>query len=84
MSARLAVLFVFAATAAGQQDPAAPGPVSPGPVSPGPVSPAQQLQAKLAEPFLTQNDWITDYDLVRARAAAGGKLIFGYFTTAGY
>ena len=74
MLLRLLVPFVFAANAVGQQDP----------VAPLPPTPEQQLQSKLAQPFLTRVDWITDYDLARERAAARRQLIFGYFTTAGY
>ena len=72
MSATLVVLLL-AALGRGQQEPTAPAP-----------TPEQQLQAKLAQPFLARHDWSTDYEVARARAAAGGKLIFGYFTTAGY
>jgi len=72
MSAAL-VLLLLAALARGQQEPTAP-----------PPSAGQQLQQKLPQPFLARHDWSTDYDVAKARAAAGGKLVFGYFTTAGY
>ncbi len=47
-------------------------------------TPEEQLQAKLASPFLKKASWHTNYDKARAAAADSGKLIFGYFTTAGY
>ena len=47
-------------------------------------TPEEQLQAKLASPFLKKANWYTDYDKARVAAANSGKLIFGYFTTAGY
>ena len=46
--------------------------------------PAAQLTAKLASPFLRAAAWELDWDAARARARAQKKLIFGYFTTAGY
>ena len=36
--------------------------------------------AKLAEDWLEQAPWITDYDEARAQARETGKVIFGYFT----
>lgn len=50
---------------------------------PGPQTPEQQLQAKLAQPFLQRAEWTTDWDTARQRAAERGRLILGYFTTAG-
>lgn len=47
-------------------------------------TPEEQLQAKLASPFLKKASWHMDYDKARDAAADSGKLIFGYFTTAGY
>ena len=47
-------------------------------------SPEEQLRAKLAEPFLKKANWLLDYDTALAQAKRRGKLIFGYFTTAGY
>ena len=40
----------------------------------------QKLEAKLAEPWLSAQDWTNDYDLARQRSAESGKLIFAYFT----
>ena len=45
--------------------------------------PEELLQRKLASPFLRHADWTVDYDAARRMAKAEGKLIFGYFTTAG-
>ena len=53
------------------------------PASPRPT-PEELLQQKLAQPFLQRVTWTMDWDLARQRAAAEGKLILGYFTTAGY
>ena len=72
MFARCLVLLLLAAPGPCQQDAAAP------------ATPEEQLKQKLAQPFLARHDWTTDYDVAKARAAAGGKLVFGYFTTAGY
>jgi hypothetical protein len=47
-------------------------------------TPEQQLEAKLASPFLKRAPWTTDYDEARRRARDADELIFGYFTTAGY
>ncbi|MHC4078641.1 MAG: hypothetical protein ACYST0_09420 [Planctomycetota bacterium] len=60
--------LLLAAMAAGQTD----------------QTPEEQLQAKLASPFLKKASWHTNYDKACAAAAGSGKLIFGYFTTAGY
>lgn len=46
--------------------------------------PQQQLQAKLASPFLKNAPWVTDHDLALRQARKRHTLIFGYFTTAGY
>lgn len=46
--------------------------------------PAQELESKLASPFLRHAEWTTDYDVARRQAKQRGALIFGYFTTAGY
>lgn len=35
---------------------------------------------KLAEPFLKNARWITDYDAAKQEARRSGKLIFAYFT----
>lgn len=37
-------------------------------------------EAKLAEPWLQNADWILDYDEAKAAAAKSGKPIFAYFT----
>ena len=47
-------------------------------------TPEEQLRAKLASPFLKKASWHTDYDKALETAAETKKLIFGYFTTAGY
>ena len=47
-------------------------------------SPEALLSKKLASPFLTKSPWTLDWDAARARAKREGKLIFGYFTTAGH
>ncbi len=52
------------------------------------VAPAQATQedlsakrdAKLAEAWIEQNGWITDYDEARAKAETNGKPIFAYFS----
>ena len=36
--------------------------------------------AKLASPFLSNADWIIDYDEAIAAAKKTGKPVFGYFT----
>ena len=36
--------------------------------------------AKLAEPWLEANPWLTDYEKAQEEATDQGKLIFGYFT----
>lgn len=46
--------------------------------------PEEELRTKLASPFLKKAAWITDYDAALASAKKRRKLIFGYFTTAGY
>ena len=46
-------------------------------------TPEEQLQAKLASPFLQKASWHTNYDKAVAAATDSGKLSFGYFTTAG-
>ncbi|MGE3854790.1 MAG: hypothetical protein AB7K09_23870 [Planctomycetota bacterium] len=40
----------------------------------------EKRDAKLAEPFLKNAEWITDYDTALAKAKETGKPIFGYFT----
>ena len=40
----------------------------------------QKLEDKLAEEWVTLQEWTTDYDLARRRSAESGKLIFAYFT----
>lgn len=35
---------------------------------------------KLADPWLKNADWITDYDKARETAKSSGRLIFAYFT----
>jgi hypothetical protein len=49
-----------------------------------PTLPAQSLEekrdAKLAEPWLQNASWVTDYDKARSLAKESGKLLFGYFT----
>lgn len=47
-------------------------------------SPEQLLATKLEQPFLKHVAWSTDWDVARERAAQSKRLIFGYFTTAGY
>lgn len=37
-------------------------------------------EAKLAEPFIKNADWITDYDQALAKAKQSGKPIFAYFS----
>lgn len=71
MFARCLVLLLLVAPGPCQQDAA-------------PATPEEQLKQKLAQPFLARHDWITDYDVAKARAVKSGKLVFGYFTTAGY
>ena len=39
-----------------------------------------QLEKKLAEPFLKKAPWITDWDAARAEAKKSGRPIFAYFT----
>lgn len=48
------------------------------------LDPAVELQRKLDSDFLKRADWVTDYDVARARARERETLILGYFTTAGY
>ena len=48
------------------------------------ASPEEQLRTKLDEPFLKKAKWLTDYDQALTEAKRRRKLIFGYFTTAGY
>ncbi|MHC5020001.1 MAG: hypothetical protein ACYTGX_07805 [Planctomycetota bacterium] len=71
----LALVCAAAATAAHAQER---------PQRPAPVTPEQQLEQKLASPFLQKVWWELDWDAARKRADAEGKLILGYFTTAGY
>ena len=40
----------------------------------------EKLEKKLAEPFLKNGKWYTDYDVAREEAKKNGKLIFAYFT----
>jgi hypothetical protein len=40
----------------------------------------QRRDAKLAEAWLKNAEWITDYDVALAKAKETGKPIFGYFT----
>ena len=77
MSPRLLVPLAFVAAVAAQ-DPSPPAPAT------TPQQLEQQLKEKLAQPFLARGSWCTDYDVARERAAAEHKLVFGYFTTAGY
>ncbi|MBK8098706.1 MAG: hypothetical protein IPK26_16460 [Planctomycetes bacterium] len=72
MPAHLLLVF-FVAGLLHCQEPASPTP-----------TPEQLLQQKLAQPFLQRATWTLDWDVARQRAAADGKLILGYFTTAGY
>jgi len=37
-------------------------------------------EAKLAEPFIQNADWVTDYDRALALAKQSGKPIFAYFS----
>ena len=37
-------------------------------------------EAKLAEPFIENADWVTDYDQALAMAKKSGKPIFAYFS----
>ena len=48
------------------------------PAAPTPLE--QRRDAKLAEPWLKQCAWFTDYDKARTEAKATGKPIFAYFT----
>jgi hypothetical protein len=54
------------------------------PQRPAPVTPEKQLEQKLASPFLKRVWWELDWDAAKTRAKSEGKLILGYFTTAGY
>ncbi len=40
----------------------------------------KRLDAKLAEAWVKDGGWITDYDRAREEAKKGGKPIFTYFT----
>ena len=40
----------------------------------------KKRDAKLAEPFLKNAEWVTDYDQALKTAAESKKLIFAYFT----
>ena len=46
----------------------------------GPSALEQKRDAKLAEPWLKQCPWFTDFDKARAEAKATGKTVFAYFT----
>jgi len=46
-------------------------------------TPQQELEAKLASPFLQRAPWQLDLASARAAAAEREQLILGYFTTAG-
>ena len=37
-------------------------------------------EAKLAEPFIKNADWVTDYDQALGKAKQTGKPIFAYFS----
>ncbi|MEZ6188840.1 MAG: hypothetical protein R3F62_28030 [Planctomycetota bacterium] len=39
-----------------------------------------KLDKKLAEGWIKDPAWITDYDEAKAKSSESGKLIFGYFT----
>ena len=39
-----------------------------------------KLEKKLASDFMSNADWITNYDEARKKAKETKKLIFGYFT----
>lgn len=41
---------------------------------------ANRLSKKLAEPWVKNAAWMTDYDAVKAAAKKRGQPIFGYFT----
>ena len=40
----------------------------------------KKLESKLSEKWVSLQNWTTDYNLARKRAAQSGKLIFAYFT----
>lgn len=40
----------------------------------------ERLTKKLAEPWVTKADWITNYDKAREASKKSGKPIFAYFT----
>jgi ribosomal protein S17E len=40
----------------------------------------QKLDDKLAKEWVTNAEWITDFDKAKAEAKRRGKQIFGYFT----
>ncbi len=40
----------------------------------------ERLAGKVAEAWVKDGGWVTDYDKARADAKAGGKLLFTYFT----
>ena len=61
-----AMLCIAAASAAAQQ--------------PSQEDLKKRLDDKLAEPWVKDGGWITDYDAARAEAKKGGKLLFTYFT----
>ena len=46
----------------------------------GPTPLEQKRDAKLAEPWLKQCPWFTDYDKALVEAKATGKPVFAYFT----
>ena len=40
----------------------------------------QKLEDKLAQEWVSNAEWITDFDKAKAEARRRGKQIFGYFT----
>ena len=67
LAGMLAVLFVSSALAQGRTPPTQ-------------EQLKEQRAAKVAEAWFTEAGWIDDYDAVREKAKASGKLILAYFT----
>jgi hypothetical protein len=44
----------------------------------------EKLQSKLAQPFVSNVPWVTDYEEALRRAKQEGKLVFAYFTRSYY
>ena len=44
----------------------------------------EKLRSKLAQPFVSNVEWVTDYEEAIGRAKREGKLVFAYFTRSYY